>query len=136
MSQLQTAANAAQRILAHVGVATESTQRLAHGSKNASATKRAPGRYPVSGEPGARLSKSRTTRAYVALGAAWAAKRVTNAKRRDEHGAYTLTGGTYSYEGVAPTSRDHVISGGKDDGEPFFTGRRIWLAGISSQRGY
>jgi hypothetical protein len=48
------------------------------------------------------------TRAYVALCAAWAQKRVINWKgKRDEHGAYT-----------------QLRSG------------RKWLAGISAQRGY
>lgn len=49
------------------------------------------------------------TRAYVALCAAWAAKRVPKWEgRRDEHGAYTVTG----------------------------SGGRKWLAGVSAQRGY
>ena len=57
------------------------------------------------------------TRAYVALLAAWAAKVVSKAKLRDEHGAYTLTGAFKFLR----------------DGSPL---RRMWLAGISAQRGY
>jgi hypothetical protein len=49
------------------------------------------------------------TRAYVALMAAWASKRIVNWNgARDEHGAYTITG----------------------------SGGRKWLGGISAQRGY
>lgn len=58
------------------------------------------------------------TRAYVALCEAWAQKRVINWKGgRDEHGAYTLVG-----RGEMPNGRTD--------------GRRVWLAGISAQRGY
>lgn len=58
------------------------------------------------------------TRAYVALCAAWAQKRVINWKgKRDEHGAFTLVG------------RGELPGVGID-------GRRVWLAGISAQRGY
>ena len=65
-----------------------------------------------SGDMGKRI------RAYVALCAAWAQKRVINWKgRRDEHGAYTLVG------------RGELPNGVTD-------GRRMWLAGISAQRGY
>ena len=76
--------------------------------KRASATKAGPGRYHRGGKPGNRISKDRPVRAYKALLAAWAARRPpTTAHSRDMHGAYTLTGN-----------------------------RRIWLAGISAQRGY
>jgi hypothetical protein len=55
----------------------------------------------------------------------------------DEHGAYTLVGGTYEVEGIEPdTSREHVTSSWVD-GEDFgYTARRKWLGGISAQRGY
>jgi hypothetical protein len=58
------------------------------------------------------------TRAYVALIAAWASKRITKAAHRDKHGAYTLVG-RHPWAGVEGVS-----------------GRRIWLGGISAQRGY
>ncbi len=56
-------------------------------------------------------------RAYKALMNATASKRVTKARLRDENGAYTLVG------------RNAMPNGTTD-------GRRIWLAGISAQRGY
>jgi hypothetical protein len=78
-------------------------------SKRASATKSGPGRYAQHGKPGNRIGKARPVRAYKALLAAWAAKRVPKWEgKRDEHGAYTVVG---------------------------FMGRK-WLAGISAQRGY
>lgn len=76
------------------------------------------------------------TRAYVALMAAWAAKRVTKAKLRDENGAITFVGKPYELIGVKPSSREFVIEGGSDHGERFYTVRRVWLAGVSAQRGY
>lgn len=61
---------------------------------------------------------------------------------RDEHGAYTLTGGFYTIEGegVRPSSREHVLGGvfcgpGVDENSEY-TARRKWLAGISAQRGF
>jgi hypothetical protein len=86
-------------------------------NRGASATKKGPGRFAVHGKPGNRIAKAREIRAYVALGAAWAAKRITKAKLRDGHGAYTLVG------------RGEMPNGITD-------GRRIWLGGISAQRGY
>ena len=84
-------------------------------NRNASATKSGPGRYAKSGEPGTRITKQRKkTRAYVALMAAWAQKRVTKATLRDDHGAYTVVG------------RDCETN----------SGRRMWVGGISAQRGY
>lgn len=73
-----------------------------------------------------------------ALMAAWAAKRVTNwqGPRDGAGGAYTLTGSAYTVQGATPTTRDHVMSAGVGDGEGFYTARRIWLAGISAQRGF
>lgn len=55
---------------------------------------------------------------------------------RDESGALTLVGSRFELIGVEPTSSDFVISGGQQDGESFHSCRRIWLAGISAQRGY
>jgi hypothetical protein len=76
-------------------------------------------------------------RAYVALMAAWAAKRITKAELRDEHGAYTLTGRPYELIDVHPTSRECVLGGAVDpDGGFDYTVQRKWLAGISAQRGY
>lgn len=129
--------NAAQQILARLGVAIgEVEQKQAHGGKNASASKAGPGRYAVAGKPGARLTKGRKIRAYVALGAAWAAKRITKAKLRDEHGAICLIGKRYDIEGIHPTSREVVLTGWVD-GEQFgYTVQRKWLGGLSAQRGY
>lgn len=110
--------NQAQLLLQRIGVAAESNPKQAHGGKNASATKSGPGRYCVSGNPGNRLTKERPQRAYVALMAAWASKRIPNWKgERDQEGAYTLTG----------------MSLDRETGEVI---RRKWLAGISAQRGY
>jgi hypothetical protein len=62
----------------------------------------------------------RKVRVYVALTAAWAAKRVVKWDgERDEHGAFTRVG------------RDPWRTS-KNDGSP----RHKWLAGISAQRGY
>lgn len=55
---------------------------------------------------------------------------------RDEHGAITFVGKPYELIGVKPSSREFVIEGGSDHGERFYTVRRIWLAGISAQRGF
>lgn len=77
-------------------------------------------------------------RASDALMAAWASKRITKAKHRDEHGAYTCVGPVYEVYGVSPDEgREHVIGGGQEsDGTVFYGARRKWLAGISAQRGY
>lgn len=107
---------------------------------NASATKRGPGRYHRSGEPGSRITKPRKQRAYVALLAAWASKVIPNWRGpRDEHGAYTPVGRVYTLEGegVEPTAREHTLGGAVGGGQPpSYTLRRKWLAGISAQRGY
>lgn len=55
---------------------------------------------------------------------------------RDAHGALTLIGSGFELLGVQPTSRDFVISGGQQDGQILHGCRRIWLAGISAQRGF
>jgi hypothetical protein len=105
--------------------------------RNASATKSGPGRKHRSGEPGNRLTKARPQRAYVALMAAWASKRITKAELRDEHGAYTCVGSTYEVEGMAPdTDREHVISSWVHGEDMGYTARRKWLAGVSAQRGH
>jgi hypothetical protein len=81
----------------------------------------------------------RRTRAYAALMAAWAARRVMKAKLRNEHGAYTLVGAVYEMEGedLRPTPSEHLFGGcAGPDGYTSYTARRIWLAGISAQRGY
>ena len=88
---------------------------------NAHATKSGPGRYHKGGMPGTRIGKPRAMRAYLALMAAWAAKRVTKWQGpRDEHGAITLVG-----------RRKPAGAFGK-----YMVVRRPWLAGISAQRGY
>lgn len=102
-----------------------------------SATKSGPGRKHRAGEAGNRLTKPRPQRAYVALMAAWAAKRITKAALRDEHGAYTCVGPVYEVEGMGPdTDREHVTSSWVHGEEMGYTARRKWLAGISAQRGY
>ena len=112
--------NAAQRIHQAIGYAVgEPQHKQAHGNQTSSATKRGPGRYAKGGEAGSRISKARPQRAYRALMAAWAAKRVTKVERRDEHGSFTYTG-----------RRDTFAHADREDG------RRKWLAGISAQRGF
>lgn len=69
------------------------------------------------------------TRAYVALMAHWASKRITKAKLRDEHGAYTLVG---RREPLYFTDDFHP----RKTVAAWRTGRRVWLAGISAQRGF
>lgn len=64
------------------------------------------------------------TRAYKALMNATASKRVTKSPMRDKHGAYTLIGRPVKH-GVAD------FKGGTK-----FLGRRMWLGGISAQRGF
>lgn len=105
-------------------------------NRNASATKSGPGRFHESGKPGNRLTKAHKTRAYVALAAAWAAKRITKAKLRDEHGAFCLIGKRYDLEGVHPTSREVVLEGWVDGDQFGYTVQRKWLGGLSAQRGY
>jgi hypothetical protein len=100
--------NAAQRLHESIGVAIADT-KVAHGSKNGSATKSGPGRFAQYGAPGTRITKPHPLRAFAALMAAWASKRVPKWKgERDEHGAFTRVG----------------------------PGGRKWLAGVSAQRGY
>ena len=90
-----------------------------NGNKSPSATKSGPGRYHQGGKPGNKLAKPRKTRAYVALMAAWASKRVPNwSGLYDEHGAFTQVG---------RSGEAHA------DGSEM---RRKWLAGVSAQRGY
>jgi hypothetical protein len=72
-------------------------------------------------------------RASDALMAAWASKRVTKAKLRDEHGAYTLVGRPYELDGIKPGPHEHEHSGSSDG---VYVVQRKWLAGISAQRGY
>lgn len=56
---------------------------------------------------------------------------------RDAHGAVTLTGNAYHLTGVQPSSREFVLSAAVGDAGPaVHYVRRIWLAGISAQRGY
>lgn len=102
-----------------------------------SATKSGPGRKHQAGEPGNRLTKARPQRAYVALMAAWASKRITKPEHRDEHGAYVCVGPLYEVEGMAPdTNREHVTASWVDGDDMGYTARRKWLAGVSEQRGY
>lgn len=111
-------------------------------NRNASATKSGPGRFHKAGKPGTRIAKARPARAYRALMAAWAQRRITKAKLHDGHGAYTLTGACVERagRGLLPASREHLVGGivaGKDAPmESCFRVRRKWLAGISAMRGY
>ena len=116
-------------------------QQSGEHSKRASATKRGPGRYGQHGKPGNRTSKARPVRAYKALMDAWASRRATKAALHDEHGAVTLVGSVYEMEGenLQPTSREYLFGGSVGpggSGHTQYTARRIWLAGISAQRGY
>jgi hypothetical protein len=90
-----------------------------------SATKRGPGRKHRGGKPGNRMTKPRAVRAYQALLAAWASKVITKAPLRDDHGAYTLVG----------KARDLLVLIGDEYVEEHRP-RRVWLAGISAQRGF
>jgi hypothetical protein len=94
---------------------------------NGSNTKRGPGRIPVQGN-GTKTAKQRAAGSYGAgLIAAGAAKRrealAKKSGLRDENGAYTCVG------------RQPLI----DHGPGFLKyrePRRMWLAGISAQRGF
>lgn len=57
-------------------------------------------------------------------------------KLRDEHGVITLTGAATEFVDCKPDSRWYELGG--SSGPDGFTkiARRIWLAGISAQRGY
>lgn len=55
---------------------------------------------------------------------------------RDDFDAYTLTGSEFSVYGTTAGADVHVTRAGQDDGEHFFTGRRIWVAGVSALRGF
>ncbi len=57
-------------------------------------------------------------------------------KLRDEHGVITLTGVVCEFVDCKPDSRWYELGG--SSGPDGFTkyARRIWLAGISAQRGY
>lgn len=78
----------------------------------------------------------------VGLQRAWAKKRreampKVGGHPRDAHGAVTLIGQQYELVGVKPTSREYVLAGGKTvGGESFYLVQRIWLGGISAQRGF
>lgn len=77
------------------------------------------------------------TRAYRALMAAWAQKRVPKWRGpRDDHGVVFLIGRPYELEGVHPTSRELVLEGWVDGDAFGYKVQRKWLAGISAQRGY
>ena len=125
--------NPAQQLLAHLGVAIGESGA---NDLSPSSTKRGPGRKARHGKTGTRLTKTHKTRAYVALMAAWASKRVTKAPLRDEHGAYTLIGSEYEVDGANPTSGEHVIRRWKGPDEMGYTARRKWLGGVSERRGF
>jgi len=58
--------------------------------------------------------------------------------QRDKHGAYTCVGPVVHFEpgfdGVPVDDAGYRVMGGSSEGDWY--GRRIWLAGISAQRGY
>jgi hypothetical protein len=106
-------------------------------NRNASATKAGPGRFHAAGKAGNRLAKPHAIRAYVALGAAWASKRVPKWRGpRDDNGAVCLIGKPYDIEGMHPTSREVVLTGWVDGEDYGYTVQRKWLGGISAQRGF
>jgi hypothetical protein len=55
---------------------------------------------------------------------------------RDAHGALTLTGTTVEFIDIKPDSRHYELGGSSGPDGFTRTARRIWLAGISAQRGY
>ena len=55
---------------------------------------------------------------------------------RDRNGAYTLTGSAVEFVGHHPGPRWHELGGSAGPGGFTKDARRIWLAGISAQRGY
>lgn len=112
--------NQAQTLLTALGVACVPDEKKAHGSKNPCASKGGPGRFHRAGNPGNRITKDRPTRAYRALMAHWASKRITKAKLRDEKGAYTLTGRNVPVYGMNAWDRDQCIG--------WTPGRRVWVA--------
>ena len=76
--------------------------------------------------------------------AAWATLRANElrAKRkkaglpRDEHGALTLTGSEVTWENVTPGPCEYELGGATGPDGFIKRTRRIWLAGISAQRGF
>lgn len=78
----------------------------------------------------------------ASLVASWAKKRRDSKAHLDKYprnpdGAVTFVGRMYDLEGVKPTSREFQFGGGvHEDGVSFHTVRRIWLGGISAQRGF
>lgn len=94
-------------------------------TKNPSFTKQGPGRKPKQGS-----GNREHTRTFAGLlMKVWADKRAQKLLRkstgtlRDQHGAFTLTGRPRGYGVLDTSEREH-------------TGRRIWLGGISAQRGF
>ncbi|HRY90116.1 MAG TPA: hypothetical protein P5163_20090 [Rubrivivax sp.] len=107
-------------------------------AKHPSATKRGPGRRHAA----VRSGKTKKTNFAAALVAHWAAKRAGSkahkAKHtlRDKHGAVTLTGQPCEFVDCRPDGRWYEL-GGSSGPEGFAVdARRVWLAGISAQRGY
>jgi hypothetical protein len=104
---------------------------------NGSATKRGPGRLHVQGD-GTKTMKQRKVR--YADGAVQAQRQRNLAKPlhplRDEHGAYTLTGSPVEFVDCRPGAGWREIGGSSGPDGFTVTACRIWLAGISAQRGY
>ncbi len=110
-------------------------------STQAHTIKRGPGRFHRDGTP--RNGKAKKTNFAAAPMAHWAKKRAeskahigTNHAICDKHGAVTLAGSTILFENCEPGARWYELGG--SSGPEGFTklARRIWLAGISAQRGY
>lgn len=57
-------------------------------------------------------------------------------RMRDAHGAYTLTGGTAEFMNCPSDPRWHQFGASRDNELTSWHGRRMWLAGISAQRGF
>lgn len=100
--------------------------------RNKHSTKSGPGRRHAQGDGTKKTTKQKSAGAYSrGLQNAWNRKRQLRMAKlhplRDEHGAITLTGGCQDYIEIGPYGDFCDASPGP---------RRIWLAGISAQRGY
>lgn len=108
---------------------------------NRHASKSGPGRLHVQGD-GKRERKTLKQRQAGAYGRGL--MNHFNRKRqqalrpslRDDNGALTLVGATVSFVDVHPDSRHYVLGGCAGPDGFSKLARRIWLAGISAQRGF
>lgn len=116
---------------------------MQRNTRNTSHTKRGPGREHKQGrDPGDR--KVVKLRFGANLMAAWATLRANGLRTkrkaaglpRDEHGAVTLVGSEVAWENVEPGPREFGLGGSTGPDGFVKRTRRIWLAGISAQRGF